>query len=340
MPPQNSSDWLYGFQTGPDWFLACGGALEQATANLYNPHAQFPSTVLLIGKREEEAARQALLPGHRPSRSRGIAQLQADDSTSDNEHPLLVASLDIENACRKQKPTQKYNARSRHRVRWLSEHSSATTTDSFVEAIVGKVLLPFVDVVCIFLDDFSSREEGTQFLQRCAHHARLSQCWKPRVILISSSTYKRKGRQGLPMFSSVQRVIIPAHESKSLPSSRFSTLKKTILSSVETARKSRNASKTLYSAYHLNIFFESALRHVATCASPPFDFVFATRRCNRIADHLWLYLRDFLGLCAANHTSQEATLEYMASALMLDSLPPGMHRTCSIPKLSSFDPNQ
>jgi hypothetical protein len=133
---------------------------------------------------------------------------------------------------------------------------------------------------------------------------------------------------------------LPINDRKTLPSLRFATLKKTILSSVEIVRKSRSRSKMLYSAYHLKIFFESALCHVAKCASPPFNFILATRQCNRIEDRLWLYLRNFLGLCAANHASKQATLEYMASAIMLDSLPPGMHRKCSTLKLSCFDSNQ
>ncbi|CAN9279721.1 unnamed protein product [Alternaria alternata] len=326
MPPQNSSDWLHGFQTGTDWFLACGNGLEQATASLCDPHAQSPSTVLLVGTREGEAARQALLPGHSQSRSRGFAQLQADGSTLDDEHPLLVASLDMDNVCTKQKPPPKHNARSRYKVAWLSEHSPTAEADLFVETVVGKLLLPFVDVVCLFLDDFSTREAGIRFLQRCGRHSRLSLGWKPQVILASSSTYRHKGSLGLPMFGSIQRVVLPANGRKTLSSSRFRALKNTILTSVKTVRKRRSASKTLYSAYHLNAFFESVLRHVATHASSPFSFILATRECNQIQDRLWLCLRDFLRLCAANHTSQEAALEYMASALMLDSLPPGMHR--------------
>ncbi|CAN9376446.1 unnamed protein product [Alternaria alternata] len=326
MPPQNSSDWLHGFQTGTDWFLACGNGLEQATASLCDPHAQSPSTVLLVGTREGEAARQALLPGHSHSRSRGIAQLQADGSTLDDEHPLLVASLDMDNVCTTQKPPPKHNARSRYKVAWLSEHSPTAEADSFVETVVGKLLLPFVDVVCLFLDDFSTREAGIRFLQKCGCHSRLSLGWKPQVILASSRTYRHKGILGLPMFGSIRRVVLPADGRKTLSSSRFRALKNTILTSVKTVRKPRSASKTLYSAYHLNAFFESALRHVATCAFSPFSFILATRKCNQIQDRLWLHLRDFLRLCAANHTSQEAALEYVASALMLDSLPPGMHR--------------
>ena len=336
MPPQNSSDWLHGFQTGTDWFLACGNGLEQATASLCDPHAQSPSTVLLVGTREGEAARQALLPGHSHSRSRGIAQLQADGSTLDDEHPLLVASLDMDNVCTKQKPPPKHNARSRYKVAWLSESSPTAAANSCVEIVVGRLLLPFIDVVCLFLDDFSTREAGIRFLQRCGRHSRLSLGWKPQVILASSSTYRQKGSLGLPMFGSIQRVVLPADGRKTLSSSRFRALKNTILTSVKTVRKRRNASKTLYSAYHLNAFFESALRHVATRASSPFSFILATRECNQVQDRLWLCLRDFLRLCAANHTSQEATLEYMASALMLDSLPPGMHRKYATLEPSCF----
>jgi hypothetical protein len=40
-----------------------------------------------------------------------------------------------------------------------------------------------------------------------------------------------------------------------------------MLLSIKIVRKSRSASKMLYSAYHLNVFFELALRHVTTFAS-------------------------------------------------------------------------
>ncbi|KAJ5022557.1 acyl transferase/acyl hydrolase/lysophospholipase [Bipolaris maydis] len=326
MPLENYSDWLYGFQTGTDWFLACGGALRRASAGFRNPHAQFPSTVLLIGKREKDAARRALLQGHTHSGSRGIAQLQADNSTSYDEYPLQVASLDIEKACSKQKPLQNRNGHLLHKVTWLSEHLSAPTAETFVETMVGKLLTLFVDVICIFLDDFSTPEEGIHFLQRCGHHSSMSQDWKPQVILVSSRAYKRKGNFSLPIFSSIQRVVLPKQSRKTLSASRYFTLKKVIDSSVKMVRKGRDTSKMLYSASHLNAFFELALEHVATCASAPFNFIIASRQRNRIEKDLRANLRHFLALCTTNHVSKEATLKHIASALMLDSLPPGMHR--------------
>ncbi|XP_014551495.1 hypothetical protein COCVIDRAFT_42206 [Bipolaris victoriae FI3] len=326
MSPDNCSDWLYGFQTGTDWFLACGGALQRATADFRNPHSQFPSTVLLIGKCEKDAACRALLQGRTYSRSRGIAQLQADNSTANDEYPLLVASLDIHKACSKQKPLQKHNGNLLHKVRWLSEHLSETTTETVVEIIVGKLLLLFIDVVCLFLDDFSTPEEGIHFLQRCGHHSSTSKDWKPQVILVSNRTYRRRGNLSLPMFSDIQRVSLPKESRKSLSSSRFFALKKVINSSIKMVRKSRDTSKTLYSANHLNAFFELALRHVATCASTPFNFIIASRQRNQIEKNFRTNLRIFLALCTTNHVNKEAALKYIASALMLDSLPPGMHR--------------
>ncbi|KAJ6201958.1 LOW QUALITY PROTEIN: acyl transferase/acyl hydrolase/lysophospholipase [Bipolaris maydis] len=326
MPSQSYSDWLYGFQTGNDWFLVCGSALQRVTANFRDPHAQFPSTVLLIGKREKEAARRALLQGRTHSWSRGIAQLDADNSTSNNDHPLLVASLDIDKTCSEKKPLPKHNRHMLHKIRWLPEHSSATATNTFVEMIVGKLLILFIDVVCLFLDDFSTPEEGIHFLQRCEHHCSISQDWKPQVILVSNRMNRRRGSLSLSMFSSIQRVILPKESRKTLSSSRFFTLKKAIHSSVNMVRKGRETSKTLYSAYHLNAFFELALTHVATRASTPFSFIIASRQRNRIEKHLWANLRKFLALCSANYVSKKAALQHVATALMLDSLPPGMHR--------------
>jgi hypothetical protein len=340
MPSRDRLDWLYAFQAGTDWFIASGGGLQQVTTNLCNPQAQFPFTVLLIGTKEREAAHQALFPGRPHSKSRGLAQVHADDSTSDDKHPLLIASLDIDNAYGKQRPPQKQAGHSRHKVMWLSEKPPVIGTESLVENIVGRLLLSFTDIVCLFLDDFSTREEGIQFLRRCAGHSRLSPSWKPQVILVTNSTYKRKGVPNLPTFGSIRRVTLPANGRKTPPSQRYLTLKKTMLSSIEMVRKSRSASKMLYSAYHLNVFFELALRHVTTFASPEFDFILATRQRNQIDDRLWLYLQDFLALCAANYATKEATLEYMASAFMLDSFPPGMHRKCSTLKPPCVGINQ
>ncbi|KAI1510411.1 Patatin phospholipase [Pyrenophora tritici-repentis] len=326
MPSRDRLDWLYAFQTRTDWFLTIGGGLQQVTTNLRNPHAQFPSTVLLIGTKEREAAHQALFPGRPHSKSRGLAQVHADDSTSDAKHPLLIASLDTDNACGKQKPPQKHTGHAHHKVMWLSEKTPVIGTESLVETIVGRLLLLFADVVCLFLDDFSTREEGIQFLQRCTRHSSLSPSWKPQVIFVTRNTYKPKNDPNLPTFGGIQHVILPANSRKIPLSRRYLSLKKTMLSDIEMVRNSREASQRLYSAYHLNVFFELALRHVATCTTPPFNFILATRQCNRIEDDLWNHLQSFLELCTVNYVPKEAALEYMASALMLDSFPPGMHR--------------
>jgi hypothetical protein len=340
MPSRDRLDWLYAFQAGTDWFMASGGGLQQVTTSLCNPQAQFPSTVLLIGTKEREAAHQALFPGQPYSKSRGLAQVHADDSTSDDKHPLFIASLDINNACGKQKPPQKQAGHSRHKVMWLSEKPPVIGTESLVETVVGRLLLLFADVVCLFLDDFSTREAGIQFLQRCASHSSLLQGWKPQVIFVSRSTYKRTSAPNLPTLGGIRHVTLPANSRKIPLSRRYLTLKKTMLSSIETVRNGRDASKRLYSAYHLNVFFELALRHVTTCASPPFNFILATRQCNRIEDHLWTDLQNFLDLCAANNATKEATLEYIASAFLLDSFPPGMHRKCFILQPPCFGINQ
>ena len=161
------------------------------------------------------------------------------------------------------------------------------------------------------------------------HYCSTSQDWKPQVILVSNRTSRRRARLSLPIFSSIQRVILPKESRKTL-SSRFFALKKAIRSSVNMVRKGREASKTLYSAYHLNAFFDLALIHVATRASTPFNFIIASRQRNRIEKHFWANLREFLALCSANNVSKEAALQHIATALMLDSLPPGMHRKYSM----------
>ncbi|UPX14618.1 uncharacterized protein EKO05_0005095 [Ascochyta rabiei] len=74
---------------------------------------------------------------------------------------------------------------------WLSEQPAVIQTQPLVETIIGRLLLSFANVVCLFLDDFSTPEEGVNFLRRCAGYNSLLQGWKPQIIFVTNSTYKR-----------------------------------------------------------------------------------------------------------------------------------------------------
>ncbi|OAL56160.1 FabD/lysophospholipase-like protein, partial [Pyrenochaeta sp. DS3sAY3a] len=83
--------------------------------------------------------------------------------------------------------------------------------------------------------------------------------------------------------------------------------------------------KTLFSATHLHVLFEAALKHVAGSITTRFNFVHASRRFNPVEDDFVHHLEDFLCLSSKLSIDEKSLLKYLASAIVLDSLPPGTH---------------
>jgi hypothetical protein len=323
MTSHNSSDWLYVFRKDADWLLAGGDCLEKIITSLNDPHTQYPSTVLLVGGQEREAAQRAMFSCFDFIKPRGLAQLYVDASTLDDDYPLLVASLDIETAYHSFKPPRKTFGGVGHKLEWLSP---AIATESLVDTVISRVLLLFTDVICIFLDDFPTPGEGIHLIQRWTEAVQSIRPWKPQVILITSCGPMNIDILNTITFGEARHVRLRPRNSNHSQFHRHRGLKRIILQNIETVQKRKVVCKRLFSAKHVNVLFKLALQHAAKCILPNFDFILATRRLNEVDDHFTHHLKIFLELCAAKNTSRDVILQYIASAVILDSLPPGMHR--------------
>tara|TARA_R110002003_G_scaffold572_2_gene20517 strand:- start:4022 stop:5014 length:993 start_codon:yes stop_codon:yes gene_type:complete len=320
MASHDSSDWLYVFKNKADWFISSGEGMPKAIKGLSSPSTQYPSTILLVGKHDKEAARRAMFSGHARLSPRGFAQLDADSSTLNYRYPRLIASLDVENAYSKLQSPRKNFGQVRHRVEWSSEQSSEPYP--LVDTVISKLLLPFIDVVCVFVDDFATPEDAVEALQRWAEQRKSSQYWKPQVVLVSSSSPASITRTQPSIFGRVWHVKVTSQNR----SRSYRKLKSTIVQSVNEMRRIKSACKLHFSASHLKTLFQAASQHVAECILSEFDFITAARQHNGIDDQFDYHLQNFVELCSKHHTGTDFILRYMASAIILDSLPPGMHR--------------
>jgi hypothetical protein len=320
----NSSDLLYVFHKETDWHVACGDGLPKVMRSLADPSTQHPLSVLLVGKREKEAAERAMFLGLDYFQSRGLAQLYADASTLDKDYPLLITSLDIDTAYSNFQPPRKPFGGTGHRVEWLSGHSMLTSAESLVDSIIGRLVLLFTDVICLFLDDFDAPEEAFSLIQKWVEVAPSSQPWKPRLLLVTYAPIDESMLHTI-ILGEVQHVRLSASRKK--PSrSQYRTLKRVIIQNIEVVREKKIACKRLFSARHMDHLFRLGLQHIASQALPGFDVISATRQVNGIDEHFPHYLKTFLNLCTTNDASRDFILQYIASAIILDSLPPGMHR--------------
>jgi hypothetical protein len=326
MASHNSSDWLYVSQNQGEWSATCGDSLRRITTSLSDPHTQFPSVVLLVGRHEKEVSQRAMFASVNYHKPRGLTQLNADVSTFNSECPLLVATLDIDTAYSKFHPPRKTSKDIGYRIEWLPEQQLASAAEPLIDTFISKVILSFTDVVCLFLDDFQAPEEGNRLLQRWSDLLQLRQPWQPRVIVVTSRGQLDQITLSTLAFGDLLHIRLRTNVKKHTIHHRYRALKTSILQSTDAVRKRRIDCNRLFSASHLNVLFELNLQHVASRVQPDFDFIVAARQLNPIDDYFTYHLDNFLELCKVHSASDEFILHYLASVIILDSLPPGMHR--------------
>lgn len=108
--------------------------------------------------------------------------------------------------------------------------------------------------------------------------------------------------------------------------------------SVEVQRRRRTA-QIAFSALHMKAFFQLACVHFSTDITTPFNFIRASRVKNPPSTELQSHIAAFLGSVELSQISNFA-IPVIASALVYDSYPPGMHGMVSsvCPRDSANDP--
>ncbi|KAF2008339.1 FabD/lysophospholipase-like protein [Aaosphaeria arxii CBS 175.79] len=299
------SDWLYASYTGSTWGLLAGTGLQNIIGRLHDPDNQFPSLLLLVGSGKKSAARAAMFSCLSSPRSHALAAIDVEHGTTSQRYPLMIADLNTEQGFKGFSPAGRCLGQSRYTIKWSK--SSATFAQDMLDCIIARLLITFTDVVCIFLDDFDSSHEAFAKLRTWSEVSRET-LWHPHIIIVTYS----------PLEHAVPR---KAHYT-SLINPTYSKLLDSIMLWSKKIRDQRAQQNTLFNARHMEAFFEAALQHVAETDKTPFNFVRSMRTTNS-----QIHLREFFKLCSTVFiTSEDVLLRYVASALLLDSSPPGTHR--------------
>jgi len=293
-----------------------GNGLIRAIDRLAKPNTQYPAIVLAVGK-GTRCISEAF--PHLPlTNLHALAHVHTDQTTIKNDRPVFIAVVDAQHAFSGHRPPDRHQTC--HEATWVIG-SHTTALHQLADVAFARLILPFTDVLCIFLDDFKSNDEAFDLLSRWASIAcKYGNSWKPRVIFITRRTLTHPWQRHIECFEDAQCLKITDNQHR--------PLHKSISHSISIVQKFREDANMLFSASHLKSFSEAALKHVAT-SMENFDFVSATRIYNPIGVNFGMHLRTFLDMCLENQASEQFYLRHIASAMVMDSCPPGMHRTCS-----------
>ena len=110
-------------------------------------------------------------------------------------------------------------------------------------------------------------------------------------------------------------------------------LKETLVGELDKAYEARVEVSAIFSARHLAAFFDRASRDVLAGTEDAFDFVVASWKDNPVGLHFADHVCTFVQLCRHGSIPEGMVVSFIASAILMDSYPPGMHRECDLSPL-------
>jgi hypothetical protein len=337
-------EWVEMVEGKPAPLLAYNSRFARVVGELSQPSAQFPDVVFLMGRRlKDKALRQLCRSGYRGQhRHQQSVNLRADNRTLRSQHPRLFADSDP--TCRALSPAfespQICHPHENIPVEWPSTEYTPH------DLILVRLLFLFVDVLCIFADDVGGLDVVKGLLStwaRIGSASSLPRVVRPRVMVVVGGQTKSVTQSfldeedflfhvlepdGPPLFSTfadIQTYRLPPDELS--PDARFLQLNEDVSTQLRKARQAREDHMALFTATHMSAFFEDALQQMSRTMLSPFNFVRSSRRLNPLDESFTSHLTTFLSLGNRTRLPYEGMTSFVASAILMDAYPPGMHGT-------------
>ncbi|THC89924.1 hypothetical protein EYZ11_010621 [Aspergillus tanneri] len=328
----SSHDWLCLVQHAAGTFIHHNRCLSHVREQLISPQTQFPALTLFLGKGHKDVALRYVFPDNQITPGRSGLRLRLENRTLYGDHPILIADCDSHLTPLAPEPVD--GEREEIPIFW-----NIAADRNHLDILLSRLLFLFVDVVCIFADDVGGLDAVRAELTRWAALGRnvSSLDHRPRVLVVADSNGASVTQDILEesdfLFQLLRSPDVP--EVFATPNllqlrtgnlsgaARFLELKDELLKALDLSRRDRRQDGLLFSAAHMDEYFNHALHHVCRTPQQPFDFVRSSKRnAGRDMDHSF-HLKEFLGLTSVQEWEYQAA--YIASTLLVDAYRPGSH---------------
>ena len=327
---------LAGIENSTEWFITYGQRLHTVLDDLPSPETQYPTTFFFLGKRAKVIALKSIFSNNNTTRRKGhgIATLHLDTATAGSTYPVLFADCYPGADCTNQ--LGKWNGcHDTRRYRINQGDEELFKLKELVDKIHTRLLFNFVDVICIFAEDLGGDNATAEHLLRwtkCGRPTQRPPSHRPCVMVVVPS--KNDCRDILQIgnsslfrdhFESLVVVDMDAYAGLSVLAALLS-LKEILRRHADRVRGLRVEMRALYNAEHLKAFFMAALKDFADDPFMAFDFIKSSKReeqDQQLPDHL----RRFILFCLQQGVPENLVSIFIASALLMNCYPMGMHRT-------------
>jgi hypothetical protein len=340
MAPCQHVQWLRLYQDQSAFTLHNGNRLQSISASLQNPSAQFPSILFFLGRSSKSAALRSLYSESRLSQYRhhGIANICVDPRTAGHLYPVYIADSSSDILIQPDPRTAEFQCHetTSQLVDSSEINSRPSKQQNLIDLINARLFSMFIDVLCIFAEDYGGLANVAIKLNIWAGIGSASSLPKdvrPRVVIVTripgdtfeaETLHFRSQVLSSPEFhETFSSLAILNIVGKLRPS--FSTLKEVLAQETEISRLARINSSTLFSSIHLASFFRKASKRFAKNPESAFNFIRASRDGNAVNQELQEHIDRFMRLCLKYKYSDTILFPFIASAILLDSFPPDMH---------------
>lgn len=326
--------------------------------DLIYPERQPPQLITLIGSKTKSIFSN-LLFSLEPVLDHAKVLLRRASDISGNS-PVLIADAELHYSKILAHETGGA-AVTQHSLDWNCNSTQPIEPNVLAHLVYAKVLFPFSTVICLFAKDFGTMEQiadilsfWLMILQSPSSRSRFTRvliledlndttCFDERLSMTNfihklrsclSTKTSKLGSLGNDSISDIEfekllnesffeiRILpIPRHENQINPG-QLSRLKARIFQESRNAYDFRKTAQMNVSAKHFRGFIHYACRHFSQSLTTPFNFIRASRIPNPVPD-FGDNIIAFHKLVPAEHFNIIPSI--IASALRLDSFPPGAH---------------
>ena len=335
------SEWLHVTE-GKEIALINTGRLTRMMKKLTSSITQQPSVLLFIDRKVKNLALRELFSNHvKKGSSESIITLRVDNTSLYSDHSVLFVESDPSATVISASNASCHEIES-FSVRW----ANATTVHDVYDILHARIFCFFSDVLCIFVDDFLNFQSVVNRLKIWAIVEAGSSFFeqvRSSVVIVkrdgeasASPTHDLLEMQDM-QFSLNQKIlkdfysfikILHLTDEQISPLARFRRLKELLWRQMDEMRNVRLRCRCLYSAVHLNKFFQIAVSQTAASALRPFNFVTASRLGNEVGSDHFDHLTSFLRFEVYRDLSNDIMTSFIASSILLNVYPFKMHREC------------
>jgi hypothetical protein len=331
--------WLDLVSDSTGWTLVDTGRMDELVQGMSHPSTQFPSVVYFAGNGSRIKALRALFPHNNVTRRgpAGLARLHLSTRTANTQHPVLLVESSLSSVSGVgESGLRRWSSDNLRRYRILQDRSRRVP--EIQQQVISQMLLPWTNLFCVFVDTHSELRDACQLLNR--HRRTVTIGSEPttdsmRTVIVLTAAQGSELENVSEVFHELQSTGIPSKDVTVLdlrdryelsPTAAFEPLRRLILNGTQDVRTEQNRQGLSFSATHLSTLWTRTLRlEIGSSDAAVLDCLEVARENHRLNNITTECLVEFLNQANNHPYSQDGIHDFIASALLMNAYPPGMH---------------